>query len=239
MAFCLEAERVRRRQAEQLVRPPQPPPVLEGRARGGAAAPRTRRSTRVLTTLTRLIAPIVPFLAETMYQNLRTSRRPGERAPVRLPGVRREPHRRRSLGGHRSAAPPRLARPVGAPREAPPASGRAQDPSRHRARRARDQALFRPAARGAERQARDDLRRARDAVRSEAEPEDPRTEVRPAPRRAAQADHGERRADRLGASGSRGNRGILRPDHPREHGRARRSRLAPRLGRDGETATPR
>ena len=109
VAFCLEAERfvddkltnwyVRRNRRRFWRGEPAP-----------TSSPRTRRCTRVLATLTRLIAPIVPFLAETMWQNLRRAGRPRQRAPVRFPGGRREPHRRRSLGGHRSAAAPRRAR---------------------------------------------------------------------------------------------------------------------------------
>ena len=40
----------------------------------------------VLMTLTKLIAPIMPFLTETMYQNLTQAKRgqAGERPPVRL-----------------------------------------------------------------------------------------------------------------------------------------------------------
>ena len=46
----------------------------------------------VLTTLCGLCAPYIPFMAETMYQNLVVGNDPGRagiRAPVRLPGVRR------------------------------------------------------------------------------------------------------------------------------------------------------
>ena len=50
----------------------------------------------VLTTLTKLFAPVMPFLTETMYQNLKTAGRAGERPPVRFPEGRRGADRRAS-----------------------------------------------------------------------------------------------------------------------------------------------
>ena len=62
------------RWAEQLVCPSQPRPVL-GQRRCGRAIARTRktptgRSTRHSLQVTKLIAPFVPFLAETLWRHL-------------------------------------------------------------------------------------------------------------------------------------------------------------------------
>ena len=48
----------------------------------------------VLMTLTKLFAPIMPFLTETMYQNLKTADAAGERPPVCLPDGGRGADRR-------------------------------------------------------------------------------------------------------------------------------------------------
>ena len=71
---CAAVDRVRRR-PEQLVRPPQPRPLLEQRAR-------RRQERRLLDALRvpvdhrKLIAPFVPFLAEALWQNLAVARLP-------------------------------------------------------------------------------------------------------------------------------------------------------------------
>ncbi len=62
----------------QLVRPPEPRSVLEECAKDQpTSGTRTTRSSSVLVTLSKLIAPFTPFFAETMYQNL----------VAKLPGV--------------------------------------------------------------------------------------------------------------------------------------------------------
>ena len=83
MHFCLEAERFVDDRLSQLVRPPQPRPLLEQQRRrstppaAGTSWPRYQTLHTVLTTVAKLIAPVVPFLAEAMWRNLRTESQPG------------------------------------------------------------------------------------------------------------------------------------------------------------------
>ena len=83
-----EIEQLRRRRTLELVHPPQSPPLLEERERRRQGG-RLPHALRGLTTVARLLAPFIPFLAESMYQNLVRSLDPdraGVRAPHRLPG---------------------------------------------------------------------------------------------------------------------------------------------------------
>ena len=137
------ADRVRRR-PEQLVRPPQPRPLLERRGTRPTSATPIGRFTSACLTTAKLIAPFVPFLAEAMWQNLavaafrgrprgRAARR--ERPPLRL-SDRRCGRGRRGLSARmglvreivslgRSA---RMARQAQGPPAAGPGRGRAGRP---------------------------------------------------------------------------------------------------------------
>ena len=83
-----------------------------------------------LVTVTKLLAPFTPFVAEELYQNLvrrSTPAAPRERAPVRLAGRRRAGHRRRRVVRHGGGAArrrdgPRRAQRRG--RQDAPAAGR-------------------------------------------------------------------------------------------------------------------
>ena len=58
------------REALQLVRAAEPPALLEGRGRGRRPLGLRQPSTAVSTGLNRVVAPIVPFMSEAIYQNM-------------------------------------------------------------------------------------------------------------------------------------------------------------------------
>jgi isoleucyl-tRNA synthetase len=76
---CLQRHPVRRdaaRRPDELVRAPQPAPLLEERAGRGQADAAYATLYYVLVRLTKLLAPMTPFVTEVMYQNLVRSVRP-------------------------------------------------------------------------------------------------------------------------------------------------------------------
>ena len=112
----------------------------------------------LLTTLTRLLAPVMPFWTDDIYQNLvRRSRpgRPNQRPPHRLARSRRRPARPRPGRGH-GPGPAGRARRSGRPqqrqRQAAPAAARRVGSRRRRRRLGRRHGAATPRPRRTERQ---------------------------------------------------------------------------------------
>ncbi len=80
----LPADHRVRRCPVELVRPPQPRPLLGRRqARSPKSSTPIGRCTKCLLTTTKLVAPFVPFLAETLWQNLAGVFRQGTKSEER------------------------------------------------------------------------------------------------------------------------------------------------------------
>ena len=183
-----------------------------------------------LVTVTKLLAPFTPFVAEELYQNLvrsvdgrgdaggaaaataaprrrRRHRRPRERAPVRLAGRRRAGHRRRRVVRHGGGAArgrdgPRRAQRRGG-QDAPAAGRGGRRPARGRGPLRR--AAPRRRARRAQRQGPAPRRRRGRArrLRRQAEPQGARAQAGQAPGPAA---GGAQRGGRGGARRRRARR---------------------------------
>ena len=210
-----------------------------------------------LVTVTKLLAPFTPFVAEELYQNLVREVDAGsarERAPVRLAGGRRAGHRRRRVVRHGGGAPRRRAGPRGAQRrrgQDAPAAGRGRRGAA-RGRAARRRGAARRRARRAQRQG-PALRRRRErdgGLHGQAQPQGARAAAGQAARRAAggaqgggrrrpgrRAQGGRRRDARRSATASSvSSRKIFssRPARPRAT-RSRRTPAAPWRSRPRST----
>ena len=117
-----------------------------------------------LETVTRLLAPFVPFVTESVYRNLaRPLRgRPRERAPGVVPGGRREPDRRGAVAGDPACHEALQPRPGGQEpggHQGPPAAGARPGQAALRRRRGRAGPRVGTGVRRAERQGAGSARR--------------------------------------------------------------------------------